>query len=86
VDELSIYVEAVDRTFSEVSRLLTLEDAKELYAYLGGMVDALEQGEKDYHAHVCDADNSHEIMLISYSPAEENTYSDRFKKVIDEDK
>ncbi len=79
-------MEEIDRTFSEVSLLLTTHDAKELYAYLGGIVDALDKGEKDVHVHMCDEDYKHEIMLISYALGEENTYSYRVKRMINEDK
>ncbi len=82
---MRIFAHKLDITMSEVSLLLELSDAKELYAYLGGIIEAMEAGEENIHVHVNDKSYAHEIMIATYSQGKKSSYSERIQKVIIED-
>lgn len=79
---MRIFDKESDRTIKDVYLFLTIKEAEELRDSLSNLIEKPEK----LHMHVDDDKYEHQITVSVNTDAVIESYSERFKKVIREDK
>ncbi len=80
---MRILDEKIDTSIDTVTILLTLDEANEL---IDGLSDLINTTKTDSHVHVSNHDFSKEITIALYNDNNINSFSERYRKLIKEDK
>ena len=74
--------EITDKSLSNVTLLLTHNEARELRDKLGGLIDNFGKG---WHDHISDNDYRHEITIAIYNETDITEFNERVQQLIKTD-